>query len=108
MNSVLQILFHCAPFRKRMRRYATDRDEKPTCLCTHLANMFDAVVCSKARTGVVSPTSFLRKLANVNEIFQPGVQQDAHEFLNFLLNNVSDRVRAIDKSREFSTRQEDG
>lgn len=96
-NSVLQALFHCAAFRKRIRRYATTASATPaSCLTTQLANLFDSMCTSKNRTGVIAPTDFLRRLTRANEVFRAGVQQDAHEFLNFLLNDISERAKVLD------------
>ena len=95
-NSVLQTLFHCAAFRKRIRRFA-DGNATASCLCVQLANLFDDMCTMKSRTGVVSPSDFLRELTKANETFREGVQQDAQEFLNFLLNSVSERARQLDK-----------
>jgi len=32
------------------------------------------------------------------------MQQDAHEFLNFLLNDISEKALQIDRSRELNNR----
>ncbi|KAG8678172.1 hypothetical protein FRC09_020060, partial [Ceratobasidium sp. 395] len=38
--------------------------------------------------GTVSPRAFVEKLKKENELFRSNMHQDAHEFLNYLLNSV--------------------
>lgn len=100
-NATLQLLFHSAAFRRKIRRYADSDELSTSCLCTQLAALFDDICRSKQRTGVASPSEFLKRLTKTNEQFRLGVQQDAHEFLNFLLNNISDRSKVLDKARKI-------
>jgi ubiquitin C-terminal hydrolase len=42
--------------------------------------------------GVVAPRAFIDKLKEVNELFRSTMHQDAHEFLNYLLNKVVEEI----------------
>lgn len=61
-------------------------------LFTSLKDIFEAVINQKSRIGVVSPHKFLEILRRENEMFRSAMHQDAHEFLNLLLNQVVDNV----------------
>lgn len=66
-------------------------------LFTNLRDIFEAVISQSSRTGVVSPHRFLEILRRENEAFRSAMHQDAHEFLNLLLNEVLDNVEAFSK-----------
>ena len=55
-------------------------------LFTSLKDIFEAVIANRSRMGVVSPHKFLEILRRDNEMFRTPMHQDAHEFLNLLLN----------------------
>lgn len=57
-------------------------------MLTALADLFYCIASQKKRTGSVPPKSFVNKLRQENELFSTYMHQDAHEFLNFILNNV--------------------
>lgn len=57
-------------------------------LFTALKDIFEGISAHDSRTGVVSPTKFLEVLRKENEMFRSLMHQDAHEFLNLLLNEV--------------------
>ncbi|CAK9134588.1 unnamed protein product [Ilex paraguariensis] len=44
----------------------------------------------KKKTGVIAPKRFVQRLKKQNEIFRSYMHQDAHEFLNYLLNELVD------------------
>ena len=66
-------------------------------LFTSLKDVFEAIMVSQSRYGVVSPTKFLEVLRKENEMFRSAMHQDAHEFLNLLLNAVMENIEAHDK-----------
>jgi ubiquitin carboxyl-terminal hydrolase 9/13 len=68
-------------------------------LFTSLKDIFEAIIAHKSRTGVVSPNKFLEILRRENEMFRTPMHQDAHEFLNLLLNEVVENVEHFSKSR---------
>ncbi|PPS07396.1 hypothetical protein GOBAR_AA13252 [Gossypium barbadense] len=56
-----------------------------------LANVIDVLISSqKKKTGVIAPKRFVQRLKKQNELFRSYMHQDAHEFLNFLLNELVD------------------
>ncbi|PGH07396.1 hypothetical protein AJ79_06298 [Helicocarpus griseus UAMH5409] len=63
-------------------------------LFTSLKDIFEAVVASQERMGVIRPYSFLEVLRREHEMFRTAMHQDAHEFLNLLLNEVVSNVEA--------------
>ncbi|MCJ1252684.1 hypothetical protein MMC24_000490 [Lignoscripta atroalba] len=63
-------------------------------LFTSLKDIFEGIIANQSRTGVVSPAKFLEVLRKENEMFRTSMHQDAHEFLNLLLNEVVADVEA--------------
>ncbi|KAH9830514.1 cysteine proteinase [Rhodofomes roseus] len=45
-----------------------------------------------AERGTVAPRAFIDKLKELNEVFRGSMHQDAHEFLNFLLNKIVEEM----------------
>lgn len=66
-------------------------------LFTALKDIFDMIIGHQSRMGVVSPHKFLEILRRENEMFRSAMHQDAHEFLNLLLNQVVDNVELFAK-----------
>lgn len=69
-------------------------------MLTALSDLFGQISTQKRRTGSVPPKSFVNKLRQENELFSSYMHQDAHEFLNFILNDIVDCLR-----REAATQQ---
>ncbi|KAG8526994.1 uncharacterized protein KY384_008423 [Bacidia gigantensis] len=67
-------------------------------LFTSLKDIFESLYIHQSRTGVVSPSRFLEILKRDNEMFRSSQHQDAHEFLNLLLNDVVEKVEIHSKS----------
>ncbi|KAJ8624972.1 hypothetical protein MRB53_033502 [Persea americana] len=92
-NSVLQALYFCVPFRDQLLEYysnnknATDAEDN---LLTCLADLFTQISSQKKKTGVIAPKRFVQRVKKQNELFRSYMHQDAHEFLNFLLNELVD------------------
>ncbi|KAI9932858.1 hypothetical protein ASPWEDRAFT_22619 [Aspergillus wentii DTO 134E9] len=63
-------------------------------LFTSLKDIFESVVGSDLRMGIVRPQQFLDVLRREHEMFRTAMHQDAHEFLNLLLNEVVANVEA--------------
>lgn len=63
-------------------------------IASELAALFTNIASQKKRTGSLGPKAFLEQLYEDNELFRGNIQQDAHEFLNFLLNNVAETLQA--------------
>jgi ubiquitin carboxyl-terminal hydrolase 9/13 len=71
-------------------------------LFTSLKDLFEAIIAHQSRMGVVSPNKFLQVLRDNFEVFRTAMHQDAHEFLNLLLNEVVDSVEAFSKTHDSS------
>ncbi|XP_015777462.1 PREDICTED: ubiquitin carboxyl-terminal hydrolase 46-like [Acropora digitifera] len=101
-NSVLQALFFCRPFRERVLGYKPISKRKES-LLTCLADLFANIASQKKKVGVLAPKKFVARLRKENELFDNYMQQDAHEFLNYLLNTIADLLqgeRAKEKEKE--------
>ncbi|KAK8175370.1 hypothetical protein IWX90DRAFT_469618 [Phyllosticta citrichinensis] len=68
-------------------------------LFTCLKDIFEAIISHRSRVGVVSPHKFLEILRRDNEMFRTAMHQDAHEFLNLLLNEVVENVEQYSKEQ---------
>ncbi|RXM30348.1 Ubiquitin carboxyl-terminal hydrolase 46 [Acipenser ruthenus] len=88
-NSVLQALYFCRPFRENVLAYKTQQKKKEN-LLTCLADLFHSITTQKKKVGVIPPKKFISRLRKENDLFDNYMQQDAHEFLNYLLNTVAD------------------
>lgn len=82
-------------------------------MLTALADLFASIASQKKRTGSVPPKTFVNKLRQENELFSSYMHQDAHEFLNFILNNVvecleAERRRAATTSARRRPRPQNG
>ncbi|VDD95060.1 unnamed protein product [Enterobius vermicularis] len=94
-NSVIQALYFCPPFREKILQYkqllkksGTQKENLLSCL----ADLFHNIATQKRRVGTIAPKRFITKLKKENEIFDNYMQQDAHEFLNYLLNTISETL----------------
>lgn len=97
-NSVLQALYFCRPFREKVLEFKTknkrnNNNNKET-LLTCLADLFHNIATQKKKTGTLAPKKFIARLRKENEVFDNYIQQDAHEFLNYLLNTIADLLTA--------------
>jgi len=72
----------------------------PESLFTSMKDIFEAILAHQSRIGVMSPHKFLEVLRRENEMFRTAMHQDAHEFLNLLLNEVIASVEANSKTTE--------
>jgi ubiquitin carboxyl-terminal hydrolase 9/13 len=63
-------------------------------LFTSLKDIFESVVGSQSRIGIIRPQQFLEVLRRDHEMFRTAMHQDAHEFLNLVLNEVVANVEA--------------
>ncbi|VDP04090.1 unnamed protein product [Soboliphyme baturini] len=95
-NSVIQALYFCRPFREKILSYK-HQVKKSGCqkenLLTCLADLFHNINSQKKRVGTIAPKKFIGRLKKENELFDNYMQQDAHEFLNYLLNTVADILK---------------
>ncbi|KAJ6126847.1 hypothetical protein N7523_002459 [Penicillium sp. IBT 18751x] len=71
-------------------------------LFTSLKDIFESLVGSQSRIGVIRPQQFLDVLRREHEMFRTAMHQDAHEFLNLLLNEVVANVEAEATKQNFA------
>ncbi|KAF0689565.1 Aste57867_18984 [Aphanomyces stellatus] len=108
-NSILQVLYFCEPFRAHLiTHYATKGLKKKIglkdkSLLDCMAELFQKIALQKKAMGYVTPKTFVTKLQSENEVFSGPMHQDAHEFLNYLLNAICDLVEAELKGRRASS-----
>ncbi|MQL83041.1 hypothetical protein Taro_015534 [Colocasia esculenta] len=92
-NSVLQALYFCVPFREQLLDYHANNKntgEAEENLLTCLADLFTQISSQKKKTGVIGPKRFVQRVKKQHDLFRSYMHQDAHEFLNFLLNELAD------------------
>ena len=124
-NSVLQALYFCLPFRKQVLDYEHAEDQ-PENMLSALADLFSQMNSSKKKYGVIHTRKFIVRLKKENgecvgiaavpsnsvcvcvcvcvgaAVFDNMQQQDAHEFLNYLLNTVADLLAGNTRSLPHS------
>jgi ubiquitin carboxyl-terminal hydrolase 12/46 len=96
-NSVLQALYYCAAFRTALLHYVEQRHGAASgggvdSLLIQLAQLYAQIGAHKRRTGVIGPRKFIQRLKTENVLFSGFNQQDAHEFLIYLLNAISENM----------------
>lgn len=69
----------------------------PPTLLSALRSLYLHISRNPADKGTVAPRAFIDKLKELNELFRSTMHQDAHEFLNFLLNQI---VEEMDDDRK--------
>ncbi|KAJ3679604.1 hypothetical protein LUZ60_017615 [Juncus effusus] len=107
-NSVLQALYFCIPFREQLLNYYTNsknQGDGEENILTCLADLFVQINSSKKKTGVIAPKKFVQRVKKQNEYFRSYMHQDAHEFLNFLLNELVD-ILEKESNKETSLLEE--
>ncbi|XP_059483102.1 ubiquitin carboxyl-terminal hydrolase 46 isoform X1 [Neocloeon triangulifer] len=93
-NSVLQALYFCKPFRDKVLEYKARNKRPKETLLTCLADLFHSIATQKKKVGSIAPKKFIARLRKEKEEFDNYMQQDAHEFLNFLINHISEIILA--------------
>jgi ubiquitin carboxyl-terminal hydrolase 9/13 len=64
----------------------------PATLFSALRSLFIHISRHPADKGTIAPRAFIEKLKDVNSEFRNMNHQDAHEFLNFLLNRIVEEM----------------
>ena len=103
-NSVLQSLYFCEPMREHCLAHCAAREAEgeraDDDLLGALADLFHDVSHKKKRCGVHAPRRFIGKLRSENELFNNHQHQDAHEFLNYLLNEAAELLEKRAKKKK--------
>ncbi|KAJ2125844.1 hypothetical protein IW147_000615 [Coemansia sp. RSA 720] len=66
---------------------------------SELKDLFWLISTRTKRSGSTSPQGIIAKLKELNEIFRSNAHQDAHEFLNYLLNEIVENVAKINGAK---------
>eukprot|EP00045_Choanoeca_perplexa_P006467 m.55067 g.55067 ORF g.55067 m.55067 type:complete len:428 (-) comp13649_c0_seq31:2110-3393(-) len=90
-NSVLQALYSCVPFRQAVLTYRFKDPAKQQNMLHALADLYYKMG-TKKRRGAIPPRHFHQMLRADNEAYNNSMQQDAQEFLNYLLNRLAELV----------------
>uniref|UniRef100_A0A8C2QEI5 ubiquitinyl hydrolase 1 n=2 Tax=Cricetulus griseus TaxID=10029 RepID=A0A8C2QEI5_CRIGR len=106
-NSVIQALYSCRPFPENVLAYKSQPPKKEK-LLTCLADLFHSIATQKKKVGVIPPKKFITRLLKENELFDNYMQQDAHEFLNYLLNTIADILQEERKQEKQNGRLRNG
>ncbi|KAF9785228.1 hypothetical protein BJ322DRAFT_1108684 [Thelephora terrestris] len=72
----------------------------PRTLSSALKSLFAHISKNPGDKGTVAPRAFIEKLKELNELFRSSMHQDAHEFLNYLLNRIVEETEAERKSAQ--------
>ncbi|KAJ6609328.1 hypothetical protein B0H10DRAFT_2166325 [Mycena sp. CBHHK59/15] len=75
----------------------------PPSLFSALRSLFVYISTNPAEKGTVAPRAFIAKLREFNELFRSTMHQDAHEFLNYLLNKIVEEIEEDRKAAENGT-----
>jgi hypothetical protein len=111
------VLAPIAPVRRKPERKVSTGDpngivlhppipgipSSPPSLFSALRSLFVYISTNPAEKGTVAPRAFIDKLKEFNELFRSTMHQDAHEFLNYLLNKIVEEIEEDRKSAENGT-----
>ncbi|GAA6031674.1 hypothetical protein JCM8097_001927 [Rhodosporidiobolus ruineniae] len=77
------------------------RDGQPieSTLLTTLRDLFSAISTQPKSLGTLAPQAFINQLKRDNEFFRSTLHQDAHEFLNYLINVIAELVEKDERKR---------
>ncbi|CAB0042599.1 unnamed protein product [Trichogramma brassicae] len=88
------------PFREKVLEYKARNKRTKETLLTCLADLFHSIATQKKKVGSIAPKKFIARLRKEKEEFDNYMQQDAHEFLNFLINHINEII--LEKLFQFS------
>lgn len=88
----MQALYFCKPFRDKVLEYKLKNKRSKETLLTCLADLFYSIATQKKKVGSIAPKKFIARLRKEKEEFDNYMQQDAHEFLNFLINHINEII----------------
>jgi len=79
----------------------------PPTLVSALQSLFLNISTNPGEKGTVAPRAFIDKLKELNEVFRSTMHQDAHEFLNYLLNQIVTEIEEEKKQTQNGVSGED-
>jgi ubiquitin C-terminal hydrolase len=77
--------------------FINDYGMKEENMFTVLKDAFECITENASKTGVLSPYNLIDIIKRDNIMFRNAQHQDAHEFLNFLINNVLESMKRYNK-----------
>ncbi|KAG8853027.1 hypothetical protein FRC20_001334 [Serendipita sp. 405] len=80
----------------------------PPTIFSALRSLFIHISQHSHDKGTVAPQVFIAKLRKDNELFRSTMHQDAHEFLNYMLNRIVEDVEEEDQLLRKKERSSDG
>lgn len=84
------------------KSFSNEYGMKPS-LYTDLKDAFECIAENESRRGIMSDYHLIEMAKEKNEMFRGAMHQDAHEFLNFLVNSLIETANAY--SSEHPTQQ---
>ncbi|EME29720.1 ubiquitin carboxyl-terminal hydrolase 12/46 [Galdieria sulphuraria] len=69
-------------------------------LLTCLADLFYQINTQRKRIGSIAPKKFIERLRKDNQLFSGCMHQDAHEFLNFILNEIVEILQREEEAKK--------
>ncbi|XP_029110759.1 ubiquitin carboxyl-terminal hydrolase 46 isoform X3 [Scleropages formosus] len=75
---------------------------------TSTTSAWSTIATQKKKVGVIPPKKFISRLRKENDLFDNYMQQDAHEFLNYLLNTVADILQEEKRQEKQNGRLKGG
>eukprot|EP01064_Diplonema_japonicum_P030403 TRINITY_DN5173_c0_g1_i1.p1 TRINITY_DN5173_c0_g1~~TRINITY_DN5173_c0_g1_i1.p1 ORF type:complete len:419 (+),score=45.21 TRINITY_DN5173_c0_g1_i1:109-1365(+) len=98
VNSVLQALYWCIPFRTEILRYCEQGGLSQESLLECIGELFYQLQHTKKRSIRNGPKKLIQKMRAQSHVFASFQQQDTHEFFVYLLNDISDTIRTVVRS----------
>lgn len=69
---------------------------------TVIKDAFECIAENYSNTGVLTPFNLIEVIKRENIMFRNAQHQDAHEFLNFLINNILENVKLLNNEKIIS------
>lgn len=104
INSVLQALYFCKPFREKILEYKAKNKRTKETLLACLADLFYNIATQKKKVGTIAPKKFIARFRKENVKFDNYMQHDAHEFFVQLIDSINDCI--IEKQQAGRNRQQ--
>ena len=98
INSVIQMFYHCTALRRRLAEIyeVTKKNDKNVTVLHRLVSLFNTMSAQKVdKAARLGPNDFVRFVKKENILFDNREQQDAHEFLLFVLNTIQDDEKKL-------------
>ncbi|KAG7169944.1 Ubiquitin carboxyl-terminal hydrolase 12-like, partial [Homarus americanus] len=110
INSVLQALYFCKPFREKILEYKAKNKRTKETLLACLADLFYNIATQKKKVGSIAPKKFIARFRKENVKFDNYMQQDAHEFFVQLIDSINETIigRESDQQAGLGGQQDSG